>query len=748
LSYSSRSIPSVEPSSRTTRRLLFLAFFSSGFAGLVYQIVWTRLAFASFGVISPVLSIVISVFMLGLSAGAWLGGKLVSTARQRIGWSALTLYGGAELLITFGAFAVPELFATGERLLFAAGETSSIRYLSLSAIVLTLSILPWCLFMGMTFPFMMEYVREREPGHSNSFSYLYAANVLGAMAGTLCASTALIELFGFRETLWIAATGNLTAAFIALRLARVRRLSPDAPLASSSSRHSADQATAPLLANWRTTTVLFTTGFSAMAMEVIWTRAFAPVLKTQVYSFALIVFVYLAATFLGSVTYRWDLRRGRVRPVADLLTVLAIVVLLPILLNDVRWLRADWGHAMHSRSVLLLLASIGPFCAVLGYLTPRLIDDSSGGNPAVAGNAYASNVLGCILGPLVASYGLLPSMSERHALLWVSLPFFVFYLAARKSLEPRGRALSSALICAALIWGVLGSHDYETDLLEGQPNTVIRRDYAASVISFGDGFRKNLLVNGIGMTILSPITKFMLHLPTALHRGRPNSALIICFGMGTTYRSALSWDLETTAVELVPSVRDAFGYYHSDAAQILRQPGGHIVIDDGRRYLNRSRRKFDIIVIDPPPPIETAGSSLLYSQEFYGLVKQHLNPQGILQAWFPYGSPTTGRAVVRSVRDSFPYVRCFRSVEGWGLHILASMEPIAVPSVDEIVMHMPENARKDLTEWAPSADLPSYLERVLGSELSTSVLIGPNPPMPITDDQPINEYFLLRGFLS
>src|SRR5208283_137688 len=145
----------------------------------------------------------------------------------------------------------------------------------------------------------------------------------------------------------------------------------------------------------------------------------------------------------------------------------------------------------------------------------------------------------------------------------------------------------------------------------------------ASVISLDDADGKKLLVNGIGMTVLTPITKFMIHLPLAYHEGKPESALIICFGMGTSYRSALSWDIDTTAVELVPSVTKAFGFYHTNAAQILANPKGHVVIDDGRRFLRRTREKFDVIVIDPPPPVETAGSSLLFSAEFYALAKQH-----------------------------------------------------------------------------------------------------------------------------
>src|SRR5262249_55809825 len=147
-------------------------------------------------------------------------------------------------------------------------------------------------------------------------------------------------------------------------------------------------------------------------------------------------------------------------------------------------------------------------------------------------------------------------------------------------------------------------------LPRGQFPVVERRDYAASVISAEIVGTKALLVNSVGMTSLTPITKFMVHLPLMYHKGPAQSVLVICFGMGTTYRSALSWDVDTTAVELIPDVPKAFGYYHADAAEVVKNPKGRIVIDDGRRFLNRTQEKYDVVVIDPPPPIEAAGSSL------------------------------------------------------------------------------------------------------------------------------------------
>jgi len=102
------------------------------------------------------------------------------------------------------------------------------------------------------------------------------------------------------------------------------------------------------------------------------------------------------------------------------------------------------------------------------------------------------------------------------------------------------------------------------------------------------------------------------------------------------------------------------------------------------------------------------------------------------------------KAALRSLCDSFPYVRCFNSIEHWGVHLLASIEPIPETSAAELAARMPSAARKDLLEWSKGAELGSYLDRVLGAETSATNNLSPNPAIRISDAQPYNEYFLLR----
>lgn len=723
------------------RGVLFSLFFLSGFCGLLYQVVWTRLAFAKFGIITPVMSIVISAFMLGLALGSWFGGRIIGQLSAATGRSAALFYGLAEAGIGLSAFAVPRLFEIGEQWLRQAGESNSNTYLWQSAGVIALALLPWCVCMGTTFPFMMAYVRERSPAASAaSFSFLYLANVIGAMMGTVLTAVALIECLGFRRTLMVGAIANFAVAAWAFWLAGRSTAIPNSQQSASVGEPGGP---APKHSRWLAA-FLFTTGFVSMAMEVVWMRAFTPYLKTQVYSFALVLFVYLLATCLGSALYRRDLQRDSRWSIGTVAGWLIAAALLPVVLNDPRWLGATSGMKVIPWGALKVLASICPFCFLLGYLSPQLIDVYAGGHPRGAGRAYALNVVGCILGPLLASYLLLPNLGVRVSLVLLAVPLVVFGLKTLPEMARSHRLWAAGLAAALFLTSLSISRSVEENVQQLDAHAQIRRDHAATTISVGTGMERLLLVNGVGMTLLTPVTKCMAHLSLGFHRDAADSVLVICFGMGTSFRSALSWDVETTAVELVPGVVDAFEFYHEDAQTWRRHPKAHIVVDDGRRFLNRSTNQYDIILLDPPPPVEAAGSSLLYSKEFYALAQRRLKPGGILQAWYPDAPSVTREAVARALQESFAHVKALYPVDGGGVHFLASAEPFPELTVDEWLARLPAKAKQDLLEWNPEKDLRQWCESIFTNRVDFTSLVAANPRVCVTDDQPFNEYYLLR----
>jgi spermidine synthase len=720
--------------------VLFLLFFCSGFCSLLYQVVWVRMAFAHFGVITPVLSVVLSVFMLGLGLGSWLGGKWIHASSRRLKISPAYFYAGTELIIGIGAFVVPQLFELGEEYLLNAGEAGSTGYLLISAIFIVVAILPWCTMMGATFPLMMSFVKQTDPANQSSFSFLYVANVMGAMTGTAMTALVLVELFGFRSTSIIAATINCSIAAISFVLGRIYQFELAEGAALRPPTQAPEQPGVRASKRWLEI-ILFTTGFTSLAMEVAWTRAFTFMLKTTIYAFAMILTTYLLSTWIGSYIYRRSLKNGRLVSTDTVLGALCLFALLPILLSDPRV-----GENIDATlASAVTLSSIVPFCLALGYLTPQLIDEYSRGDPANAGLSYSVNIAGGIIGPLVAAYMLLPTIGTRAALLVLSVPMFLLFAWSRRPVlwSMRQGAVIVLPFAAVFAFAVLVSRSYEDGRFYRGPHEV-RRDHVATVIAYGEGMGKRLLVNGVGMTFLTPITKVMAHLPLAIHN-EAKAGLIICFGMGTTFRAMHSWGIDTTVVELSPSVTESFGFFFADFREVIADPKAHIVVDDGRRYLLRSNRKFDVITLDPPPPIEAAASSLLYSKEFYDVVKAHLAPGGILQQWFPGGEENIQYAVARSIQESFPYVVAFKSIEDWGYHLLASTSPIRDITPAEFLARLPELAKRDLMEWNSNISIERMAQNILSrrTDIANLLPVG-GKTMVVTDDLPYNEYFILR----
>src|ERR1700680_1356009 len=189
-----------------------------------------------------------------------------------------------------------------------------------------------------------------------------------------------------------------------------------------------------------------------------------------------------------------------------------------------------------------------------------------------------------------------------------------------------------------------------------------------------------------------------------------------------------------------------FWYYHADAPQLLRSPLSQVVVDDGRRYLERTSDWYDVITIDPPPPVEAAGSSLLYSKQFYAAAKKHLRPQGILQQWLPWGDAVQGSSVAQAIKASFSHVRVFRSVTGTGYHFIASDSALPNRNMHELARQLPEAAARDFVEWGPASTAEGQFEILLNNEISLDEMIAEAPRAPVLeDDRPTNEYFAWRA---
>lgn len=719
----------------------FAFFFLSGLCSLLYELIWLRLAMAQFGVTTAMVSIVLSTFMAGLGLGSWTAGRLLRIYAGKLNSPPLHLYAVCEMLIGCSAVVVPLELLLGRYALEHIGnwmQLSSGTYYVVAGVWLAATLVPWCACMGATIPLAMFAIRSERPRESQrSFSFLYLANVLGALTGTVV-PLVLVEYWGFNGTLRCGLLLNLAICATAFQLAkkRAQRAANVEEEAGVDSSHLELRQMAGSGTLW----LLFLTGLTSMGMEVVWTRLYTIYVGTLVYSFALILGAYLAATFLGSTIYRW--LSSRQRGDSGLIWLaLWLAALVPLLTADMRaafngWLRVPLG--------------IAGFSGLLGFLTPKLVDRFSEGDPNRAGAAYAVNVVGCILGPLVAGFVLLPYLDERYALLLLAVPWLVvgvfFAFAGQSQLSGRVKAPTRFVVLPAILVASFVLIVRTKSYIQTIPGALVRRDSTATVVAAGQGMDKSLYVNGINMTVLTPITKMMSAMPLSFLDHAPQNALVICFGMGTTHRSMLSWGIDSTAVDLVPSVPKFFSYFHADADELLKSPQSHIAVDDGRRFLERTTSQYDVIVIDPPPPIGAAGSSLLYSREFYRAAKRRLRPGGILMQWYPGGDRRTTASISRALKESFRYVRAFESFEDWGVHYLASASPIPQRTAAELASRMPANAAADLTEWGPYDTAEEQFAAVLKREIPIDSLIDFDKSAPaLEDDRPVNEYGLIRN---
>jgi len=495
--------------------------------------------------------------------------------------------------------------------------------------------------------------------------------------------------------------------------------------------------------------MLFTTGLVSMALEIVWIRIYLRLFDTTVYTFALILSIYLVATAFGSMFYRAFVKsldpayEGVIWSTAGLLGLFSVFAMFLGFPNDPARLL----------NVAMLSLGIMPFCWLIGVLTPLLVDRWSGGDPPQAGKAYAVNIIGCIIGPLLAGFVILARFSELVALALLALPLLVTGLVVgfrpMPAEKPGGGLTKFRVLPVGITLGAIILMGFSFTYPRGWEKGVVKRDYEAVVRATGEGLEKRLWVNGFSMTVLTPITKMMAHLPLAFLPTKPENSLVIAFGMGTTFRSFLSWGIPSTAVELIPSVPALFGYFHADAAQIMKSPKAVIVIDDGRRFMQRTNLRYDVIAIDPPPPVQAAYSSLLYSKEFYEIARSRLKPGGILQQWLPYGDRATLAAVTKALQESFPHVRVFSSVEGWGFHFLASNRPLAVRQAADLAKLLSPQVRADLLEWGPFSRPEDQFQKVLDKEIPLDKIIRLDTKVPaLTDNNPINEYFLLRRFFG
>lgn len=705
-----RAPPAAIPSlPRGTQRAAVALFLISGFAGLVYQVLFSKALALTFGSTSTATYTVLATYMGGMALGAWLGGALA----ERRG-DALRLYGLCELGIGLFCLATPALFRAIQDVYVAAasGIPADAAVLTVFRVGLgALSLAVPTLLMGMTLPLLARFFG----GHASlgvPVAILYSANTLGAALGALLAAYVIIPGLGIFKTTLLAAAANLLVALIAIRMQKGLGALP-APAAATPPRAGA----AETRALGALALVLLTAGgFVTLALEVNYVHLLAVVAGNSVYAFGLMLFAFLLGLGAGSEFGRRLLAAAASLPLAlgFLELGLAGAILGGVFMwDDLPRYFASYGDYPYARSFasrelirgIVCVLAMFPAAFFIGALYPVAMECVGRAFPrrrlAMLGQAAALNTAGNIAGVLVAGFIALPALGALRsiqALAALSLAMGVAAIA----LSPWRRRLvawAPAAMVLALLAAQPRSFDY-TALASGANvyfqnqgfGTVI--DHAESVdgglttvARLEGGSLLTLLTNGKfqGNNALQGEMRAQVGIAVAplLHTQARDRALIIGYGTGVSARAMHEAgfgvvDIVDLSADIVRLADRHFGDVNGG---VTGRRNVNMHITDGRNFLLLHKRQYDVISMEISS-IWFAGAASLYNREFYRLLKQRLRAGGVLQQWVQlhHIAPIDILYVLGSVRTEFRHVWLY-VIGGQGI-IVASNDRARAPSRD------------------------------------------------------------------
>jgi spermidine synthase len=707
-----------------TRRFLpglIVLFVGSGCAALIYEIVWFQLLQLVIGSSSISLGILLGTFMGGMCLGSLLLPRVIA-AREH----PLRVYAYLELGI--GLCGVLILFGMPlVRGVYVAGAASGVPGIIFRAVVAGICLLPPTMLMGATLPAISRWVRATPEGIS-WLGFFYGGNIAGGVAGSLVAGFYLLRVHDVMTATFAAVLLNVVVAAIALALASRTAYEADAVAASGSGSIGARPVYVAIALS----------GLTALGAEVVWTRILSLHFGGTVYTFALILAVFLVGLGIGS-TVGASMARTLTHPRRALgwcqLLVCAAMAWAAYQLTEslpywpinpslatTPWytlqldlVRCMWvvlpGAMLWGASFPLALAAV----ASTEHDAARL-----------AGGVYAANTVGAILGSLVVSFVLVPWIGSSHS---TQVLIIISALSALLMLEPsyagaaaggktRFSAIGTLVLAVAMISAGLLARSVHAlpGLLVAYGRYAATRVGQANIIYVGEGLNASVAVselsNGVrnyhnaGKVQASSepqdmrLQRMLGHLTTLIPR-QAKRVLVIGCGAGVT-AGAVSIDPAVeheTIAEIEPLVpRVVSAYFSQHNFDVVNNPRVHVRIDDARHFVETTNETFDAVTSDPLDPW-VKGAAMLYTREFFDMVKTRLNPGGVVTLFVQlYESNTDAvKSEIGTFLEAFPNGIVWGNTsegKGYDLVLLGQVEPTTI-DVDAI------QAKLDRPEYAP-----------------------------------------------
>jgi spermidine synthase len=709
--------------------LLLILFVGSGSAALIYEIVWFQLLAFVVGSSAVSLGLLLGAYMGGMCLGS-LGLARVVSARRH----PLRVYALLELGIGLIGLAEPVLMPLVHRL-YAPHVGHGTGGLLLRGAVSAICLLPPTLLMGATLPAISRWVRATPRGVA-WLGFFYGGNIAGAVLGCLLAGFYLLRVHDMATATNVAAAINFAVAALAFLLAPFMPYDPTTEENSveddAISEAASGRRLLPLPTDWPVYLAIAVSGATALAAEVIWTRLLSLMMGGTVYTFSIILAVFLAGLGIGSgvgaMLARLTEHPRRSLGICQALLAAAIAWTAWTVNVSMPWWPID--PTLTTRSPLgpwiafqLDLARCAwatlPATVLWGASFPLALAAVAGPRKdpgRLVGGVYAANTIGAIVGAAGCSVVLVAWLGTQHVqrlAILLSTAAAILMLAPRcprdrpaTTLPPATRAASLwswASVPLLALFGILlaaGVRPIPGNLV-AYGRFLPMWETPGAILYVGEGMNASVAVTENYMGYINfhvsgkveassepadmRLQRMLGHIPALIH-GDPRSVLVVGCGAGVTAGSFIPHPgIERIVIcEIEPLIPRVVAQYFDE--ENYGVASGHdlveIVYDDARHYVRSNDEKFDIVTSDPMHPW-IKGSASLYTKEYFEMVKRHLNPGGMVTQWVPlYESDVeTVKSEIATFFEVFPYGVIWSNDidgEGYDLVLLGAVEPLRI----------------------------------------------------------------------
>jgi spermidine synthase len=694
--------------------LLLILFAASGCSALIYEIVWYQLLELIIGSTAVSLGVLLATFMGGLCLGCIVLPHVVATRRH-----PLRVYAAMEMLVGFCGILVLFGMPFVSRI-YVAAVGHGLPAILLRATICSICLLPPTMLMGASLPAISRWISTTPRGVS-WIGFLYGGNTLGAVFGCLLAGFYLLRVFDMAVATYVAAAINAAVALISFSLAMRTPIQVDANSLSKGSSAIARNV-------WPVYIAVALSGACALGAEVVWTRLLGLTLGATVYTFSIILAVFLAGLAMGSGAGSLlspSLRTQTALGYCQLLLTVAIAWTAFTLAKSVPYWPVNPKLSTNpwftfQIDVLRAIWALLPATLLWGASFPLALGAvaSTDDDPArTVGAVYAANASGAIVGALAFSMFLIPRIGTRQserALILVSgasaLCVLLPVIWSQRSKASVVRLAVSMAIVGLLIAGVPAVP--AAVIAYGRLVTIAGN---SRILYVGEGMNSSIAISQFGNTLQFHVSgkaeasngaydmrvqRMLGHIPAVLHP-KPRSVLVVGFGAGVTAGSfVVNPDVQRIVIcEIEPLVPPTTArYFAKENYNVLSDRRTEVVFEDARNYILTTQEKFDIITSDPIHPW-VKGSATLYTKEYFELAKEHLKPGGIVTQWVPLYETdlNTVKSEIATFFDVFPNGTIWANQgdgEGYDVMLLGQMEPTKI-NVDDLQQRLnrPEYAR-------------------------------------------------------